>query len=252
MSITQYKEINEIIGEFKKGIIRSLKQNLVGLYLTGSLSYDDFVPGRSDLDFQVIVKLPLSPTEIIEVEKFHRYIEDINPTWSKRIECSYTPQSMLSHILPPTDPRPWWGAGIMYPKAPYGNEWIINQYQLYNHAITLTGPDYKSLTKPIDILDVQKACVRDLFQEWEPKIQHLDNLDSHNRSYIILNLCRIVYTVSKAEVASKKVSATWVKSAFPRWKDLVETAERWVYGTEMSHHEETKEFIRFVVGEFRK
>jgi hypothetical protein len=74
MSITQYKEINEIIGEFKKGIIRSLKQNLVGLYLTGSLSYDDFVPGRSDLDFQVIVKLPLSPTEIIEVEKFHRYI----------------------------------------------------------------------------------------------------------------------------------------------------------------------------------
>lgn len=252
MSITPYKEINVIIDEFKNGIVRLLEHNLVGLYLTGSLSYDDFVPDRSDVDFQVVVKVPLSTTEIIEVEKLHRYIEDINPTWSKRIECSYTPQSMLSHILPPTDPRPWWGAGIMYPKAPYGNEWIINQYQLYNHAVTLTGPDYKSLTKQIDIQDVQKACVRDLFQEWEPKIQYIDSLDSHNRSYIVLNLCRIIYTVSKAEVASKKVSATWVKSTFPQWKDLIETAERWVYGTEMGHHEVTKEFIRFVVGEVRK
>jgi GTPase SAR1 family protein len=252
MGITSYKEIDVIIDEFKNGIIKTLEHNLVGLYLTGSLSYDDFVPGRSDLDFQVVVKLPLSPTEIIEVEKLHQYIEDTYPTWSKRIECSYTPQSMLSHILPPTDPRPWWGAGIMYPKAPYGNEWIINQYQLYAHAIALIGPDYKSLTKAINIQDVQKACVRDLFQEWEPKIQYIDSLDSHNRSYIVLNLCRIVYTVSKAEVASKKVSATWVKSTFPLWKDLIETAERWVYDTEMGHHDETKEFIRFVVGEVRK
>ena len=252
MSITQYKEINMLIDEFKMKIVQTLDQNLVGLYLTGSLSYDDFVLGRSDLDFQVVVKLPLSPTEIIEVEKLHRYIEDTNPTWSKRIECSYTPQSMLSHILPPTDPRPWWGAGIMYPKAPYGNEWIINQYQLYDHALALIGPDFKSLTNPISIQDVQKACVRDLFQEWKPKIQYLDNLDSHNRSYIVLNLCRILYTVSQSAVSSKNVSAAWVKTTFPQWKDLVETAERWVYDTEMSHHEETKEFIRFVVSEARK
>jgi len=204
------------------------------------------------LDFQVIVELQLSPTEIIEVEKLHRYIEDINPTWSKRIECSYTPQSMLSHILPPTDPRPWWGAGIMYPKALYGNEWIINQYQLYNYAIALIGPEYKSLTKAIDTLDVQKACVNDLFEEWEPKIQYIDSLDSHNRSYIVLNLCRILYTVSQSEVSSKKISAAWVKTTFSQWKDLIETAERWVYGTEMSLHDETKEFIRFVVGEVRK
>ncbi len=246
MSITPHKEINELIDEFKNGVVKSLHQNLIGLYITGSLSYNDFVPGRSDLDFQVIVKLPLSITEISEIEKLHRYIEGIYPAWSKRIECSCTPQYMLSDILPPTDPRPWWGAGTMYQKAPYGNEWIINQYQLHNHAITLTGPDYKSLTKPISIQDVQKACVRDLFQEWEPKIQYVDSLDSHNRSYIVLNLCRILYTVSQSAVSSKKISAAWAKSTFPQWKDLIETAERWVYGTEMKLHEETKEFIRFV------
>ncbi len=251
MSITPYAEINEIIDEFKNGIVRSLEHNLVGLYLTGSLTYDDFVPCRSDVDFQVVVKVPLPPAEIIAVEKLHRHIEDTHPGWSKRIECSYTPQSMLSLIMPPADPRPWWGVSTMYPKAPYGNEWIINQYHLCNHAITLIGPDYKSLTKPIDMRDVQKACVRDLIKEWGPKIQYLESLDSHNRSYIILNLCRIIYTVSKGEVASKKVSATWVKSIFPQWKHLIETAERWVYGTEIDQFKETKAFITFVVAQMK-
>lgn len=251
MSITPYKEIDELIEEFKKEIIQSLNQNLVGLYLTGSLSYDDFVPDRSDIDFQVIVKLPLSTSEIVDVEKLHAYIEEKYPKWAKRIECSYTPQSMLSDIQPPIDPRPWWGAGIMYPKAPYGNEWIINQYQLYNYAIPLHGPDYKSLTKSIDISDVQKGCVKDLFQEWEPKIQYVDSLNSHNRSYIVLNLCRILYTVSQSAVSSKTISAGWVKNTFPQWKDLIETAERWVYGTEMSYHEEMKQFIQFVIAQVK-
>ncbi len=252
MSITPYKEINEIVDEFKNGIIQTLEHNLVGLYLTGSLTYDDFVPGRSDVDFYVVVKVSLSSAEIIKVEKLHRHIEDAYPRWSKRIECSYTPQSMFSLIMPPVDPRPWWGAGTMYQTAPYGNEWIINQYQLYNHAITLIGPDYKSLTKLIDIRDVQKACVRDLIKEWEPKTQYLDSLDSHNRSYIVLNLCRILYTVSQASLSSKRVSAGWVKNTFPQWKDLIEIAERWVYGAEFGHNKTTRRFIQFVCRETKE
>jgi len=77
---------------------------------------------------------------------------------------------MLQNTLPPKDPRPYVGAGIFYPATPYGNEWLINNYFLYKYGIALIGPDFKSLARPVDIVDVQKACVNDLHKEWEPKI----------------------------------------------------------------------------------
>src|SRR5437868_15341221 len=76
--------------------------------------------------------------------------------WAKRIECSYVPMNMLPSIYPPTTPRPYFGEGIFYAQAPYGNEWIINQYLLYKHGIPVVGPDFKTLVKPIDIEAVGK------------------------------------------------------------------------------------------------
>lgn len=246
--LTPYRDINDIIVLFLKGLKKILGNNLVGLYLTGSLSYGDFVRERSDLDLQAIVKEPLSRKDLESVKNLHIKIENKYKKWAKRIECSYLPVNLLHEILPPKIPRPWWGAGVFYPEAPYGNEWIINQYQLYNHGIALFGPDFKTLTKPIDIKEIQKACVRDLFQEWEPKIRDSDWLEnSHYQSYLVLNLCRILYTVICGDIGSKKISANWVKSKYPEWKNLIETAEKWHYGIEMKEKEKVIELIKFTI-----
>ena len=161
---------------------------------------------------------------------------------------------MLNNILPPKEPRPYYGGGVFYREAPYGNEWIINNYLLYQHGIPLIGSDFKELISPIDIIEVQKACVRDLFQEWEPKITDFEWLDnSHYQSYLIMNLCRILYTVMTGKIASKKISAEWVKNKFGlRWRNLIDTAEDWQYGKTMSLRNETIDFIKFVVDEIKQ
>jgi hypothetical protein len=248
--LTPYHDVNEIIVFFSEHLKNCLGKNLFGLYLTGSLSYGNFVPGRSDLDFQALVHAPLSQKELEAVKQLHDDIEDQYKQWAKRVECSYLPIALLHEILPPKPPRPWWGHGVFYAEAPYGNEWIINQYQLYNHGIALWGPDFKSLVTPIDIKEVQKACVRDLFREWEPKINDSQSLeDSHLQSYVVLNLCRILNTVLCGTVAPKHASAGYVKKAYPQWKDLVETAENWHYGIQMTENEKTIEFIKFAISE---
>jgi hypothetical protein len=56
------------------------------------------------------------------------------------------------------------------PRAPAGNEWIINHYLLAKHGIALEGPDFNELIPPIDIQLVRQASARDLFQEWASKI----------------------------------------------------------------------------------
>jgi len=253
MKYSHYKDLDKILNALTKGISHILGENLIGIYITGSLSYGDFNPENSDIDLLAILKIPALQEKLEALKQLHLQVEADYETWSKRIECSYIPIDMLENIQPPKTPRPYIGEGIFYPEAPYGNEWIINQYLLYNHGISLIGPDFKTLVKPIDIEDVREACIRDLFEEWETKINIPEWLNnSHYQSYIVLNLCRILYTVFCYKTASKKASASWVKNEFaPQRNNLIQIAEDWHYGKEMTLQKETIEFIIFVVGKVK-
>jgi hypothetical protein len=164
---------------------------------------------------------------------------------------------MLPSLLPPEKPRPWyWGSdGILYEEAPYGNEWIINKYLLWHHAIPLVGADFKTLTDEAPIEEVQKACVRDLFTEWEPKKRDPSWFrdDSHYEAYFILNLCRILYTVMCASAGSKQVAAAWVKSNYGEpWADVIRLAESWRYGMDLNLRATALAFLDFVIAEVSK
>jgi hypothetical protein len=53
----------------------------------------------------------------------------------------------------------------------------------------------------------------------------------------------------RGSVATKDISAAYVKKAYPPWKDLIETAENWHYGIPMTENESTIEFIKFAIVE---
>jgi hypothetical protein len=245
---TPYPAINTVLTEWADGLKRLLGKKIVGLYLSGSLSYGDFVPDRSDIDLQAVVRNPLTEDELQSVEQLHRQIEGRCPQWAGRIECSYVPLELMRELTPPLTPRPWWGFGTLYAEAPAGNEWIINHYLLSRHGIALAGLDFNELIPPIEIQDVRQASARDLFQEWVPKIDGgawLSN--SHYQSYLVLNLCRMLNTVIHGEPGSKKVAGEWAKATYPQWKNLIEEAERWRYGDEMNRKAEAVAFLRFAV-----
>lgn len=252
--MTPYQDINEILSYMANSIQSILGKNLVGLYLFGSLSYGDFNPNSSDIDLITVLAQPLNNCEIESIKQLHLQIGDLSKKWIDRLECSYTPIYMFENILPPKEPRPYYGGAIFYEKAPYGNEWIINNYLIYQHGISLIGPEFKKLIKPIDIIEVQRACIRDLFQEWEPKIIDPGWLDnSHYQSYIVMNLCRILYTVLQGVTGTKKTSAEWVKKRFGLpWINLIKHAANWEYGKTLFAKNETINFIRFCVNEVKQ
>jgi predicted nucleotidyltransferase len=246
-NLTSHEDINQVITYLAQGISEILNENLIGIYLFGSLTYGDFNDESSDIDLVAILKNSASKVEINKLKELHKQVEDNYPKWAKRIESSYTPQQMLPSIMPP-GARPYYGEGVFYAEAPYGNEWIINLYLLYNHGIAVVGPEFNQLVLPIKITDVQQSCIRDLFKEWEPKLRESEWLDnSHYQSYLVMNLCRILNTVVNATALSKKKSADWVKHEFPEWKELIQTAEEWHYGIEMKRNEQALDFLKFVI-----
>lgn len=251
-NITPIKSVNDFLDDFVTKVRGLLGDNIVGIYLFGSLSYDDFNPDRSDIDLSIVVKIPLTPDEGEQIKNLHLELERKHPSWKERVESSYTPITLFDNTLPPKQPRPYYGAGTFYFEAPYGNEWLINNYLLYHKSITLYGKNFREIVKPIDIRDVKKASVNDLFKEWEPKINDKEWLNnSHYQSYLVLNLCRILYTVLQNSVGSKTASASWVKNEYPQWQDLIEEADRWHYGVEVKRQDEAIEFIKFTIEKVR-
>lgn len=232
-----------------EGAKQLLRARLIGLYLGGSLSYGDFVPERSDIDLQAVIRDPLTEDEIRPAEELHREIELCYPEWARRVECSYVPLQLMNEVQPPAASRPWWGFGTMYAEAPAGNEWTINHYLLSKYGIALCGPEFRTLVPPISIQELRQASARDLFAEWVPKIDDASWLaNSHYQSYLVLNLCRILYTSVAGEGGSKKTAAAWAKATYPQWKGLIEEAERWGYEDTMTRQQEAIAFVRFAVG----
>lgn len=248
MEIIKYGDIDEVVDFLAQGVKEIFGEELVGFYLTGSLSYGDFEPGRSDIDLAAVLEVPANLEQIAKIGKLHLEAEQKFKQWAGRIECSYIPRVMLAEVLPPKEPRPYFGAGIFYPAADYGNEWLINRHFLYQYGVVVVGPDFKTLAAPVETKNLKEACIRDLRREWVPKINDEKFLaNSHYQSYVVLNLCRIIYTVANGEAASKKVAANWVKEKYPQFKSLIETAQAWHYGTEMDCLFQTVDFIKFAV-----
>ncbi len=54
-AITIYPSVNEVIAYWAGKAQTALGQNLIGLYLFGSLTYGDFVHKRSDIDLIAVV-----------------------------------------------------------------------------------------------------------------------------------------------------------------------------------------------------
>lgn len=247
-TLTPYQDINNILVDWVSGVKSILQHNVIGLYLYGSLTYGDFVPERSDIDLEAVVGKPLTEEDLKSLEHLHREIDERFPSWANRTECTYVPLKLISEILPPKVPRPWWGFDTLYAEADAGNEWLINHYFLSKYGVALYGPDFNALIPSIDIREVQKASAKDLFKEWEPKINDPKWLsNSHYQSYLVLNLCRILCTVISGEPRSKNVASRWAKATYAQWKDLIEEAERWGYGIEMNRNDDVIAFIKFAI-----
>jgi hypothetical protein len=246
-------DISEILAIFCANLRNVFGDQLIGVYLTGSLTYDGFDRGSSDIDLLVVLRSAFSTEQREQVKNIHARIVENHPLWTKRIECSYITEDMLQCEEPPVMSRPYVNGGQMWdPDPPYGNEWLLNLYVLYECGLALFGPTPKLLIgHPIHLAAVREASKKDLHQEWKQLLKDSSALkDSHFQAYAILTLCRILYRAKNDNIASKRIASAWVKKLYGKpWSDLIEKAEDWQYGQEMDSIHETLRFIQFVLQE---
>ncbi len=249
MPITLFPDIDELLALLLSKLRNILEDNLVGLYLYGSLVWGDFDYDISDIDLLTATARPINDSEFNTLKQMHDDFALHYERWNGRIEVQYFSLHGLKTFKSQSTKM-----GNISPGEPFhiieaGKAWLMNWYFVQDYGVTLFGPSPKTLIDPISKQEFIQA-VRDHAKQWRGYvIQSRNNLPY--QSYAILTLCRALYTAMNSEQVSKSRAALWAAKQFPEWSTLIENALIWRKDGKAAHAEsaypQTERFVHFMI-----
>jgi hypothetical protein len=231
-----HPEVKEVLDILLTEVRSILASQFVGMYLYGSLTTGDF-DRASDVDFVVVTESALTEPLFSALHAMHLRIAQLDNWCATQLEGSYIPREALRRFDPQRvfyyhiDRGPgeelkrmqvegaalsqaWWGG------------WVVLRSNLYKCGITLAGPPLQTLLEPVTTEDLRQATLANLYGWAEPMLANPAIIDSRGyQSYIVLTLCRMLYTLHFGKLVSKGQAADWAKGYLgKRWTGLIERA----------------------------
>jgi len=160
---TSPSEVNEILNALLSALQTALADNLIGVYLCGSLATGDFIETR-DIDFVVDIARPVSDAEVGALIEMHARLAALPNPYADRLEGAYIDRASLRRFEP--------GREFLTIECETPLRWkehetssLIERYVLREKSVALLGPDPKSL---IDLISSEelRAGIRRRLHEW--------------------------------------------------------------------------------------
>lgn len=189
-----------------------LADQLVGIYVYGSLVWGDFDPEISDIDVLVVTVADVDGQLFGQLDLFHQHLAMQFPLWQGRIELAYIAKAALQTFRTQRSP-----IAVISPGEPFnikdaGIDWLINWYIIRDQSLVCYGPHPHTLIAPISQAEFRTA-VRNQVGEWQDWVVH--TRDSRPaQAYVILTMCRALYAWVNGTQASKLVAATWAMQQY--------------------------------------
>ena len=221
-------QTDSLINSFVEQSKEILRDNLVGVYLHGSLVMGCFNPQKSDIDLIIVVEQPLTDTvkrAYIEMTVEHNALGP-----AKGIEMSIVLREVCKPFVYPTPYELHFSAGHL--------EWFEEAPDEYIRE--MNGTD-KDLAAHFTIINKRGKClygapIEDVFAE-VPSVDYMDSIwfDVEGAAeeiteypmYLILNLARVLAYKQEGPVLSKKEGGDWALGRLPaEYRPLIADALR--------------------------
>ena len=221
-------QTDSLINSFVEQSKEILRDNLVGVYLHGSLVMGCFNPQKSDIDLIIVVEQPLTDTvkrAYIEMTVEHNALGP-----AKGIEMSIVLREVCKPFVYPTPYELHFSAGHL--------EWFEEAPDEYIRK--MNGTD-KDLAAHFTIINKRGKClygapIEDVFAE-VPSSDYMDSIwfDVEGAAeeiteypmYLTLNLARVLAYKEDGLVLSKKEGGEWVLEHLPsEYRPLITDAMR--------------------------
>jgi predicted nucleotidyltransferase len=244
-----HPDVRAFLEKFLLQVRAVLKQELVGMYLYGSLALGDFDPTSSDLDILIATTSNL-PSETIEALRImHENIEHDRSGWGKRLEVSYTPAQALRRYDQNNNRFPHISTVSPLGIIEHGRDWIINRYMVREKGIIVAGPSPQTLIAPISEAELKRAVRYILCNSWTQHVSGPEWMRPRKyQAFTVLTMCRAWYVLKKGAIGSKLQAAAWAqKELAPQWKPLIKRALLQRADPQTDDMTETLSFLRYTV-----
>jgi hypothetical protein len=223
---TSYPDVNAVLHDLLARIQAILGAQLVGMYVVGSLALGDFDPQHSDLDLIIVTVGTLSDETVAALRDVHQRFDQSASAWAAHLDAVYIPQDVLREPFPTAAHYPVleWPEPLVL--KPLESGWPIQRYTLREHGIVVSGPDPRSLLAPVHPDGLRQVSVA-IVKRWQAQAHSEQEWiawlkEPANLTFVVLTLCRLLYTLDTGAVASKPAAARWVeRTRAARWSKLI-------------------------------
>jgi hypothetical protein len=235
---------------FLLGEVQSaLGEQLVGLYLHGSLAAGGFEPGRSDVDVLAVTEGELDQARLAALGAAHGRLQASGLHWVTRLEVSYIPRDAVRRYDPDQAVHPALRMDGSFDLDGHGPDWVLQRHVIRERGMALIGPDPRTLIDKVAPAQIRWAARQTLHDWWAPQLVDHSHLRSDEyQAYAVLTMCRALYTLHYADVAPKAVAASWAQETLGEgWSSLIERAQAWRHGELLDVLDETLALIRYTL-----
>jgi len=232
------EEARPILALLRESIQDVLGDELVGLYLYGSLSSGDFDPASSDVDFVVVTQGALSDEACERLRAMHARIAASGLPFATHLEGSYIPHTAWRRYNPADARHPTIGVDWPFQIGFHDANWIIKRAIVREQGVVLCGPAPETLIDPVSSQQLREATCQQMADVWQRRIA--DTNWPRPRIYpafAVLTLCRALYTLERGAYCSKPVAAAWAGERYPAWQPTI----AWALAHRGDHDDATSE-----------
>ncbi len=258
-----YPELPSVLGQLVVSVQNQLSDNLVGIYLVGSLAVGGF-DLDSDIDFVVVINEELTDETASAIEAMHARIYEQTCYPAKHLEGSYISRDVLNRSEAVGVQKLWYidNGSTVLERSTHCNKWHV-RWMLRERGVRLLGPEPHSLLDPVPeelIRDEVAGMMRLVAAQFADAINGELTfwVSRFGQSYAVLTLCRMLHTLETGTVHSKLAGMKWgLKNLDPVWSDLIEEAWKEREGVrfcvkirqraDSAAVEKTNEFIQYAV-----
>ncbi len=224
MQETSRSEINALLDSLLSHLRLIFQEELVGLYLYGSLTTGDFDPEISDIDLLAATSSGVSDREFEALRAMHRDFVSDNPAWEDRVEVAYLSVTALRTFRSETSQIAVISPGEPFHMKEAGKDYLQNWYAVRESGVALFGPPAKAIIAPITDHEFVQA-VRD-YASWMGEAAK-GKRHRKDQAYAILTMCRALHVHRNGRQVSKRQAAQWAQEQTPEWSWLIQSALAW-------------------------
>ncbi len=238
-----------VLDDLTRGLVGALGDELVGIWVHGSLVAGDFTPARSDLDVLVALRHAPDDATLAAVAPVHGSVESRHPGWTGRVEVETvgvpTVESLAAggeakardvimrispgeslHLLPATRHR------------------VLTWDTVRERGRPLVGPPAAEVLPAVAPEQLREALLAHV-RDWPTWVEEMRPVGA--QSYAVLSTCRAWCALVDGEQLSKRAAADRYAVDRPSDAALVAWARDWWYAAgsddDPGRFQQVREFV---------